>query len=48
MLGKDSFIYEKANKLEVAVSEKSDVDYELKKDSHEKWDNFDVVEAIEG
>ena len=47
VLGKDIFVAEEVNKLEVAESEKSVIDYELRIEAHEKCKNFDVVEAIE-
>jgi hypothetical protein len=47
VLGKDSCVAEEANKLEIAESEKSEIDYELKIEAHEKCKNFDVVEVIE-
>ena len=36
VLGKNSCVAEEANKLEVAESEKSEIDYELKIESYEK------------
>ena len=40
-------VAEEVNKQEVAESEESEIDYELRIEAHEKCKNFDVVEAIE-